>query len=248
MQKSIVSTALAAVLVASGAVFAADLGDGSSMGPVYRPANTWVGAYIGATGGYSGNGLTVKDRDCWFNCVDRTVTNGGFAGGGVIGANMQKGGLVYGVEADITALTNGGWEDFAHANPLVAPAFAIKSEIDALATVRGRVGLAVDPALLYVTAGLALGEVHNSLTTPNANHVGWFDNGWQAGLAAGTGLEAKWSPRLSWKVEGLYYQLGDETATWASAPYKWRQTFTDDGFIARVGLNYSLTGVWEPLK
>ncbi len=251
MRKAVSTAALVAALGFGGVASAADMYASGTKDAIYAP--TWAGFYIGGTAGYSWNKLANADLDSLFGS-DKTLSNDGFAGGGTVGVNLQKGGLVYGLEADISALTNSSSQSYYQNFAPPVPYELIKSKIDALATVRGRVGVSVDPAMLYVTAGLALGDVQNSVTRPwNAQNnptwvPTWANNGWQAGWVAGAGLEAKWSEKLSWKVEGLYYQLGDNTLTWTNTGASFRGTFNDGGFIARAGVNYALTGVYAPLK
>jgi outer membrane immunogenic protein len=225
---------------AAGPVFAADLGVAYKAPYVAPPS--WAGFYIGGSLGYSWNKLTVNDLDYWDGFGDNSQSNSGFIGGGQVGYNWQNRGLVYGIEADISGLTNRSTSnnDFCCTpNPYAQ----INSRIDALGTVRGRVGIAVDPALLYLTGGLAFGDVSNSYNdlqrTPNEF---WNDNGWRTGWTFGAGLEAKWSENWSWKVEALDYQLSENTITVARAgngnPNPFRQRFDDQGVIARVGINY----------
>jgi outer membrane immunogenic protein len=85
----------------------------------------------------------------------------GFAGGGIVGFNLQAGSLVYGIEADLSWLGNKS----AYVDPNGAVNNFYPSEtnrLNDLGTVRGRLGLAVDRTLFYFTAGLAIGEVVNT--------------------------------------------------------------------------------------
>ena len=79
----------------------------------------------------------------------------------MLGYNWQQGSFVYGLEGDwswIGARTsyllpgiNGGGADLSSS-----------FDLNWLATLRGRAGLALDATLVYVTGGAAVGHVKNS--------------------------------------------------------------------------------------
>jgi outer membrane immunogenic protein len=108
------------------------------------------------------------------------------AGGGHIGYNWQSpGNLVLGVEGDIGAL----------------------EDVEYLATVRGRIGFAMGPTLLYGTGGAAFIDLGDDET----------DTGYVAGL----GIERKWAENVSFGLEGLYYSFdgedsGEDADFWAA--------------------------------
>src|SRR5262249_60093296 len=103
--------------------------------------------------------------------------NTSFLGGGQIGYNWQSGGWVWGVEAD------GSWRQITNnlfgvfgPNPTLGAPFGsvagdtvfMRSEQNALGTVRARVGWAPGQWLLYATGGLAVGDVqHTGGETPS---------------------------------------------------------------------------------
>lgn len=169
---------------------------------------------------------------------------------------------MYGVEADINYLSNNGSSDNDRCRtiggcangrggavaPFSTPFAQINSKVDALATFRGRIGIEVEPALLYLTGGLAVGHVNNSYVDTavmNGSCPTCFvnDKGWRAGWVAGAGVESMMFGNWTTKVEALYYQLESRTEQFTAifnggAPTVYRQRFDDAGFIARVGLNY----------
>ena len=76
-------------------------------------------------------------------------------------------------------------------------------------------GLAVDNTLVYLTGGVALGEV-KSYTTGVAN-AGCLNygamNDTKVGWVAGGGVEHKFNRNWAFKGEALYYDLGHQSAT-----------------------------------
>ena len=93
------------------------------------------------------------------------------------------------------------------------------------ARVRGRVGYAFDRALVYGTAGFGFGGC-SGVDCPNTNFDGWV---------AGGGIEYKLTPAWSVKAEYQHIEATSETPNYGL------DTF-------RVGVNYFVGGVYEPLK
>jgi outer membrane immunogenic protein len=94
-----------------------------------------------------------------------------------------------------------------------------------MGTARGRIGYAFDRFLPYVTGGLAVGGVKNSI-------AGVGDStSTKAGYALGGGLEAALSGPWTAKVEYLYADLGHSSAPLGSEVHSKTNT-------VRAGLNY----------
>ena len=221
----------------------------------YVPAAVWAGFYAGANVGY-GWGTSGQLACTSAACTTISgaapfggVSPGGWLGGGQIGYNFQGAGspLVFGVETDIQASTILGQGSDTVGNDY-------KSRLQALGTVRGRAGYAMDRALVYVTGGLAYGSVDNELiiTGGSATYAN-NPNAIATGYVLGGGLEYKVKRDLSLKVEYQYVNLGkndlvdgNNTSYSASAN---GGTVRDDAFnTVRVGLNYFPFAAREPLK
>ena len=157
--------------------------------PPPAPVTNWSGFYIGAMGGYgqedaSGPG-TLK---------------GGF-GGGTVGYNWQMGSLVLGAEADAAGA------DLSSSMSIAGLASA-SDKIDALGTVRGRVGYAINQVLLYGTGGFAWADNKASVSALGLN---FSDSKVHTGWTAGAGVEVMFAPKWSVKAEYLYRSLSGET-------------------------------------
>ncbi|HLX16291.1 MAG TPA: outer membrane protein [Bradyrhizobium sp.] len=155
---------------------------------VVNPAINWSGFYIGAMGGYAAE-----------NTSDPLGIKGGF-GGGTVGYNWQFGTIVAGLEAD------GAFADVTSSATIAGVTATAK--IDALATVRGRVGVAFDQVLLYGTGGLALADTKLSAT---ALGITLSDNKTQTGWTLGAGAEWMFMPHWSLKAEYLYRRFDSVT-------------------------------------
>ena len=267
----IAPTALAVVL-ASGAAFAADLPRRTAP-PAFiaPPVFTWTGFYIGVNAGYAfgdqnSNRLTPNfgaALNAGFPAIGRGRSNDGFTGGGQIGYNFQYGNnFLVGFETDINYLSNGGnrrstgyflGAPFAAGSTLVVN--DSRSGDGYLGTVRGRLGYTFDRTLLYVTGGLAYGELgsqRNGTATffaPNGAQGATFTQGGgsdtRVGYALGAGLEYAFTQNWTAKVEYIYADLGGDKRriytdlTGANPNFNFiasKQSSSTN--IVRVGLNY----------
>jgi outer membrane immunogenic protein len=212
------TTALAAVMVA-GAAQAADMPVKAPVAPLYAAPFNWTGFYIGA---HVGAGWSTKE---WSEegLVFLNYNLNGFLGGGQLGYNWQSGWAVFGVEADAS------WTDIRGSQS------GFTSKIDALGTITGRFGGAVDHALVYVKGGGAWAhdkhEIHDNLDL-SASKTIW---GW----TIGTGVEYAFAPNWSGKVEYNFLDFGKQTFTFDSGLQEdIRQTV----HTVKFGINYRFGG------
>lgn len=195
-------TALLA-LTAAQPTLAADAPVYKGPAPVAAAVFNWTGLYIGATAGY-GFGNTYQFDNGGAFTSGTFDWNGGVAGG-TIGYNWQTGALVFGVEADLSwsgikgSITSPpGW------GCGVSP--TCHNEVKWFGTVRGRLGLAMDRFLPFVTAGVAYGRLYADFTA--CAPVQFCIEETRTGWTAGGGFEWAFAPNWSLKVEYLYIDLG----------------------------------------
>jgi outer membrane immunogenic protein len=191
-------TFLAALLVlgAGNGAFAQDLTppDVSEM-----PAQTWSGFYLGAQGGFA-----WADVD-WDNVSltgeQFSFDPEGFLGGGHGGAQIQFHRLVFGVEGSVSGAD---LEDTV--TSAVNPAVTYTTEIDVLATVAGRIGVAFNSVMPYVKGGYAGGNVRTSGL--NAGFDSFSITDWENGWTAGGGIEIR-RRNFIFGAEYDFVDLGD---------------------------------------
>jgi outer membrane immunogenic protein len=183
----------------------------------------WTGFYLGIVGG-----------GAWENASIDPKMKGGFVGG-TAGYNWQTGNVVFGLEAD------GTWADVSASatGATVVPGFGAatataSSKTDAMGTVRGRIGWAVNQVLFYGTGGYAW--IDNKITL-SALGVTASDSKWHSGWTVGAGVEAFFAPQWSVKGEYLYRSLGGETYFAGALP-----TGTLNLHTVQVGVNYHFGG------
>jgi outer membrane immunogenic protein len=156
--------------------------------PVYAPAYTWSGFYLGVNGG-GGWGRSNWNSTGGFN------VSGGLVGG-TVGYNYQIGQAVLGVEGDID------WADVNGNTVTAACPLGCKTSNTWLSTVRGRLGYAADRFMPYVTGGAAFGDIRAS--TPGFAGTNTTNAGWTAGAGIEFALPGHWTA----KAEYLYVDLG----------------------------------------
>jgi outer membrane immunogenic protein len=224
---------LAAFVAATGFAQIASAADMPTKAPAMVPAiapMTWTGPYVGVAGGY-GWGTTRQTDVTPFNSGDYSIS--GAILGATLGYNWQAGGFVFGVETDLSWASIDG-----STTGIGGGCFGnhCASEIQALGTVRGRLGVAWGNWLPFIAGGLAYARLHGEEGPP----LGGSDEKWVAGWTIGGGVEAMLAPRWSAKAEYLYVDLGTHGVFTDALGGGARATENLDTFahVVRVGLNY----------
>jgi outer membrane immunogenic protein len=186
-----------ALLASTSMASAADLGPRTyTKAPALAPVTNWSGFYVGVMGGYAWSdqvsvaGISTSSSDL----------KGGF-GGGTIGYNWQVGpSWLFGLEVDAA----GADIKFSDSDGLGTGG---RDKINALGSVTGRVGYAVNSALFYVKGGYAWANNELSLTDRG---VTLSDSKLNSGYTVGGGLEYLFAPSWSAKVEYMYADFGHQ--------------------------------------
>ena len=237
MRQALISLAGFVALIGTPAL-AADL---AVKAPPQTPAVcAWCGWYFGFNAGYGRSEYSDKfalPPPGTFSGLD---PQGGF-GGAQIGYNWQNADFVFGLEADIE-----GADINAQATDPVGNFF--KSRVDYFGTVRGRLGYAFGPSLLYATGGFAYGHVENV-----ANSAGgptpFAITRTAPGYVAGGGYEYKFSPTLSFKAEYQFINLGrnDPVNPVSGSACSFGPKCEADAFHTfRLGMNYHIGAPIRP--
>ncbi len=228
----------------------------------FKPdCSCWSGFYFGGNIGGAGCSTQTVRRGSFSPGFEGTITFGnnvpktfhlkpaGFVGGGQIGYNLQLCHFVVGVEADLQKTVIRGRDTIELPG---APGFApsvskAKTDLEWLATVRGRAGYSFCRTFLYLTAGLAYCQIKNSASlvfnpTTSGNFHGHKTTS-QKGLTAGAGVEVAFLRCMSAKLEYLHVRLESSTVT-LTDPAQFSTNFLNYRFkspqanIVRTGLNF----------
>jgi outer membrane immunogenic protein len=257
------------------------------------PGYNWSGFYAGLNIGYGwGRSATTTDfidsgGGALLSSSAGKFDLNGVTGGGQIGYNWQRDMFVVGFEADFQGGGQKGSFDALCAgapaglqdgvctpghrgdntfDPALPVAFNLAQKLDWFGTVRGRLGVAVTPRVLfYGTGGLAYGRVSTSGSVSAINVSGSPGSGdnlaftpvaasfnssmVKVGWSAGAGIEGAFADNWSAKLEYLYVDLGTVSGSLATpvialsgAPLVvgYRSHVTDN--ILRFGVNYRFDG------
>lgn len=216
--------ALASVSV-MGAANAADYG----MSTVASDGTyDWSGWYWGLKGGYGGG-------DARHTGVATTgdYSIDGFLFGTMSSYNFQSGNVVFGLDADSAFSGIDGTTSAAN-----AACGSCTTDVNWVSTVRGRVGIAMDRVLPFVTAGVAFGEVE--ATRPIVG--GGTDDDILVGYAVGAGLEWAFADGWHARIEYQYVDLGGTTMNFAGGPVR---IDVDELHLVRVGVSTELSRIYK---
>ena len=245
-------SSLVIVAAASSFIFAACFAettlaaDMALKAPPPPVAYNWTGFYLGIEGG--GGWAHAEDTDFTGFDSGRFNVTGGLVGG-TIGYNWQINRVVLGLEGDGSGVWMRG--STTGTGTLAgtcggAPPFC-ESELQALGTVRGRAGIAIDRVLPYVTGGLAIGSLHGHEGDVLADGAVGDGTTTVAGWTVGAGLEGVIASRWTAKIEYLHVDLGNNTIftdTLPPAGITAGQNVRFTAEILRAGLNYKFD--WAP--
>jgi len=220
------------VLLASTAL-CASMASGSFAAPATAPVFTWTGFYFGGNFGGVWSSDTVRDlMPSNYGALrgNQSAFNpSGILGGVQAGYNWQFDNIVVGLEGE-----------FELANPQHrsenGPAFHSAS-LPSFGDLRMRAGVAIDRWLPFVTGGIVVANIKNSLTDPSfpfSVNRGGMSTGWIVGGGVEYAVDSHWSV----KAEYLYMKFSDLTRSFAPSGYTYAFKFSDSAQVARVGVNF----------
>ena len=267
--RKILIACVAGLALSAGSARAADMGMPVKAPPLAPAYYDWTGFYLGVNVGYSwGNsstsftGTSVSPGGA-IAPFSTSQSMDGWLGGGQIGYNWQfNKNWVLGVEADIQGTGQSGSVGLpaVTSSPcvilvcIVTTTGTLAQKLPWFGTARLRLGvLPSDRWLVYVTGGLAFGEIDSALTITNTTTAGGTttttasasNNVTQAGWTIGGGIEGVITGRWTAKAEYLYVDLGTinnafSPALGAYGTLNTSSHVTDN--IFRVGIDYHFGG------
>jgi outer membrane immunogenic protein len=176
----------------------------------------------------------------------------GYQGGIEVGYNWQINSLVMGVAGDVSFGDMSTHREFLNG----AYKWDIESQLNAIATLRGKLGVSLGPVLVYGTGGIALAGFHSDkeVTSNDNADKKWVTtaldsaNDSYVGFIYGAGAEWMIWQGLSVKAEWLRVELGKEEGVFEGTAYPNTPNefaYDDDRFradgtidIIRAGMNY----------
>ena len=215
--------AIAALILMPFPAFAADLPMAAApVEAAVAPSYDWTGAFVG---GYVG-GVWVGDTYNSGNGVNQPFNQSGGTVGGLVGYNFQSSNFVFGVELD------GGWVSASSTDLVVGPG-PVKTSLNWDAHLQGRVGVAVDKALFYISGGGAAGNFTED-ASPKYTSITNTLYGW----VVGAGIEYALSDNLTLRGEYLYSSYGPSPFLYTGIAPGGTVTSSFVTQEARIGLSY----------
>lgn len=240
--KCLTLTGIALGLIANGAL-AADLTE-----PV-TPLEDWGGFYAGVHAGW-GWGDADSDAMNPEEFGGTPIENGfqndidGPIAGAQAGFNWQINQFVLGIEADASwSGIDGGLRIVDE--PPSSFYVTTRTDVEWLASIRGRAGFVQDPVMLYATGGIAFAGIEvdgesNYAGGPTAISDSEAER--LTGWVLGGGVEAKLAKNVTGRIEFLHYEFGDGDSTLNFDPQDPESYFLDveselNVNVIRAGLN-----------
>ena len=180
-------------------------------------SSDWSGLYGTLSGGYSGIRLDGVQSNITGTESDQSTTDGALFGAG-LGFNHDTGDFVFGLDGDISLLTNDNRLEMKE---------TVDADYDWFATGRVRAGYDLNGTLLYATGGIA--ALSANFEADGDSHSETF-----IGWTAGGGVEHMVSESISIKAEALFADFGSENFSLAGD-----DTDIDaDMVVVRAGISF----------
>ncbi len=222
----------AALSLAACSAQAGSLYEGEgSMKDAHVASRSFTGFYIGANvgaGSFDGEVSEYDEVATDFGSVqlDSISATGGFQ----IGFNQQIDNIVVGIEGDFN------WTGFDKTREYDNGDYLYSSTWDNFSTIRARLGLAVDRAMVYVTGGVAFVDQESIVSSDITNPADTVESdALKTAFVGGAGVEVLLGNNITFKGEYLYVAPEDDYVVNGSDV---DASFDSDAHIARVGINY----------
>jgi outer membrane immunogenic protein len=171
-----------------------------------EPLYIWSGPYAGAFLGYNWGDVDALSGD-----VD------GASGGAYGGYNWQVDKYVLGIEGDL---------GYSGADGSVG---GLSAEQGAFGSIRGRLGIDLNPFLLYATGGVAAtsSKLDDGVSSDRNTHVGW---------TVGAGAEAAITDKVTGRIEYRYTDYGSKDYDLSTGPVS--SGFDEQSVRAGIGIKF----------
>lgn len=221
--------------------------------PESPPQTSWAGFYVGINGGYGSSARPPAMQADWPPIATGRLAASSLGGGvgGVQAAYNWQGlldkGVVLGIQGDLTY-------EKLEGTLTTAGALEARTSLNSFGTLKGRTGYAWDRVLLYATAGLAFGDIENTLFYKDGFGQAFSVDAetTRIGYSAGGGIGLSLTPTWSLKVEYEFLHLGglstSESVGDGPGSTVRITDFGHDYQIIRAGLDYHVGGGSQSLK
>ena len=212
----------------------------------------WNGAYVGISGGYAWDAKTTRiisphGTSPWTgNGIWQGYDNHNTAFGGQVGYLVQSGSIVGGVQVEVSSAGHARWDQHNFLGPGDISSTDIRGEGHAglYGGVTGRLGLALDKTLIYVSTGLVIASAIRGAAGYKISGDRWTASpvvrsvsGYSLGFGIEQMIDTNWSAALEYR----YHALGQKSFTATSVSYPTEYyTFNRNynGSVIKASVNY----------
>lgn len=203
--------------------------------PVVDTCGDWSGSYLGIHAGYGEADFTSYPHGGETDDGVAETNPNGFLGGLHGGHNWQSNCFVLGLEGDASLMDWSDSDTFSNNDSRSA-----ENDVNLLASLRLRLGMSLDQALIFATGGLAYADGDFLAISPGGTRTS--ANFSSFGGVVGGGAEFRFADNWSVRAEGLYYFFDDrEEASGTETPGN-RSEF-DDALVGRIGATFHFGGI-----
>jgi outer membrane immunogenic protein len=178
----------------------------------------WTGFYVGLNAGGAFGRVSGDVGE------SGSISMNGFIGGAQLGYNWQINNIVFGLEADF----QGSSQKYSEA----VDGLSSSVSMNYFGTLRGRLGLAQDRWLTYITGGYAYQNLKFSANSPSFGSVS--SNSTRGGYAVGAGFEYAFAGPWTTGLEYLYLDSGSRDLNIGGDTISLRER----NHVVRAKLNY----------
>jgi outer membrane immunogenic protein len=216
--------------------------------------NRWAGFYFGVNAGQAWADADFKttpgglwnlvpaDAAAFQAATSKTLELDGFAPGVQVGYSAQINRMVFGFEVDLASVGADSRLTGAIAGTGITTRIQ-QAEMSWMATMRGRLGVAMDRLLIYGTGGLAIADWDVSIYLEGAGDEAFFGRssirtGWVAGAGFEYAFDSRWSLKGEYLVADFGSVAGASEFSGGGAGFTQQHDIGLSAQVGRIGLNF----------
>lgn len=232
MSRFLVLLGLAIILFMTDAASAAEYGN-------------WTGFYIGADAGWIRTDAEFENTGGWFGGDTSLVFDAGKENDAIFGVhagyNWQVDKFVFGGEATIgyAGIENRACFDaFTGASSTCAGNYSLEKETKWLSTIKARAGLDLGQWMPFISGGLSIADVDTTMDATIDGIPKQTVSDTKYGYAVGGGVEYMFTHNILFRLEGMYFDLGEDDTFFDQVDNTAIFRSDNTGFIITAGISY----------
>jgi outer membrane immunogenic protein len=205
----------------------------STMTAGVAQAADFGGAYVGGQLGYAMGSTKITEAPCVWWCQNSSTQDDSFSGGVRGGYNWTSGSLLYGVTAEYNWTGVDTYKAMQAGTPTNTTSAG--TNVDALGSIRARLGFVSGDMAIYATGGWAYGKMKDRMDEPS-NPFHAAGDGKSSGTVFGFGADYALNRQWILGVEYSAYRFGSSSHTEVSGAMV--ESFKTKVDVVGVNVNY----------